>query len=43
MSFSEKRASERIKGMLAQTKSVAIARGLDPERLVVCTYLKSLV
>ncbi|PAV21293.1 mitochondrial 50S ribosomal L22 [Pyrrhoderma noxium] len=35
MSFSEKRASERIKGMLAQTKSVAIARGLDPERLVV--------
>ncbi|KAI5120684.1 hypothetical protein M0805_006973 [Coniferiporia weirii] len=35
MMFSEKRASKRIKSMLAHAKGSAIARGMDEERLVV--------
>ncbi|EJD01497.1 ribosomal protein L22 [Fomitiporia mediterranea MF3/22] len=35
MIFSEKRASGRIKSMLAQAKSSAVTRGMDSERLVV--------
>ncbi|KAL5487660.1 hypothetical protein ACEPAI_5768 [Sanghuangporus weigelae] len=35
MIFSEKRASGRIKSMLAQAKGSAVGRGMDPERLIV--------
>lgn len=39
MMFSEKRASSRIKSMLAHAKVNAISRGLEEEKLVICEYL----
>lgn len=38
MQFSEKRASNRIKSMLAIAKDHAVAKGLDEQRLIVCTF-----
>lgn len=38
MMFSEKRASKRIKSMLAQTKGNAVLRGMQEDRLIVCAY-----
>lgn len=40
MRFSEKRVSERIRLMLEQAKRVAVERGLEKERLVVCKFQK---
>ena len=40
MRFSEKRVSERVRLMLEQAKRVAVERGLEKERLVVCEFQK---
>jgi len=37
MTFSEKRASKRIRNMLVIAKSHAALKGIDPRKMVVCT------
>jgi large subunit ribosomal protein L22 len=37
MTFSEKRASKRIRNMLVVAKSHAALKGIDPRKMVVCT------
>lgn len=36
MTFSEKRASKRIKSMLVLAKQHAAKKGIDPQKMIVC-------
>ena len=38
MTFSEKRASKRIRNMLVVAKSHAAMKGMDEKKLIVCAY-----